>query len=506
MQISHFSIKQLTILASIMMAGTFVVCYLSFRYFWTYDAAMEQVYAQQQEEVHRVKTLLDIQKSNLAQGLVDYAAWDEVAKFIQGQSHDFLDSSLNDHSFAAQQINGIFIFNADVSLIWGRLYDYIYKQELSYEEIRYKFGSLLADSLRSRTDQITPFVQYLVLNGKPHLVATSRVCNSDGMDCDKGYMMFIKQIGDQFSQTLMQATGLDVDIWTKQQAQARNFQPSADVSVIEKLDYRNQPNVCVIIRHLATTPPFITWKELSALLAFACFMFVFNLSVVHIMVKPITRARYALDSLSKGQSSQLTDQDTFISYEMRDFVNRINEIFNQLELKQKELEWLALHDALTTVGNRRSLQQHWTRLLEGQPRCTSVILIDIDFFKPFNDNYGHIEGDKVLQIVAKTLQHCDSDSDKFVARFGGEEFCVILSSDSPIDSIEEANQLRVAIEQLQIAHEFSPISSYLTISAGVVECRLTSSDKLQDKIRLADAALYAAKQQGRNRLVVHVDD
>ncbi|MDN3684317.1 hypothetical protein QW180_13740 [Vibrio sinaloensis] len=89
MQISHFSIKQLTILASIMMAGTFVVCYLSFRYFWTYDAAMEQVYAQQQEEVHRVKTLLDIQKSNLAQGLVDYAAWDEVAKFIQGQSHDF---------------------------------------------------------------------------------------------------------------------------------------------------------------------------------------------------------------------------------------------------------------------------------------------------------------------------------------------------------------------------------------------------------------------------------
>ncbi|MDN3684318.1 hypothetical protein QW180_13745 [Vibrio sinaloensis] len=95
-----------------------------------------------------------------------------------------------------------------------------------------------------------------MLNGKPHLVATSRVCNSDGMDCDKGYMMFIKQIGDQFSQTLMQATGLDVDIWTKQQAQARNFQPSADVSVIEKLDYRNQPNVCVIIRHLATTPPF----------------------------------------------------------------------------------------------------------------------------------------------------------------------------------------------------------------------------------------------------------
>ncbi|WP_043887140.1 diguanylate cyclase [Vibrio sp. 16] len=506
MQISNFSIKQLTVIASIMMAVTFVLFYLTFRYFWTYDTAVELAIERQNEEVRRVKTLIHLQKNDLAKSISDYAAWDEVVDFIEGNNDDLLVDSINEHSFSALQINGVFIFDADVSLMWGRMYDYIYKQELSYDEIRYKFGALLAESLRSRTDRITPFVRFLVLNEQPHLLATSRVCNSDAIDCDKGYMMILKPVGETFSRTLQQATGLQVHIKTKRDDDTILDHAQDNISIIEKNDYRNDETVFLEIHHSVKLPPFITWGELSAVLAFAVFMFAFNLSVVHIMVRPIKRARSALDQLMSGESSQLTQQDTFISYEMRDFVYRVNEVISQLESKQQELEWIAHHDALTKVGNRRSLQQHWQTLVEKQPKHTSLLLIDIDFFKPFNDHYGHVEGDNVLQQVATALKEAPTESSKFVARFGGEEFCVVLSNDSPLNNRQEAEWLRAAVETLKIRHHYSPIAAHLTASIGVADCGLQPLGDLQDLFLVADRALYEAKDAGRNQVVIHFSE
>lgn len=484
------------------MAATFVICYLTFRYFFTYDLAVERALTQQQEEVHRVKTLLRIQKNDLAKNLMDYASWDDVADYIVGHNDELLHDSLNDHSFSSLEVSGVFIFDPNVSLVWGRLYDYVEDKELSYEAIRYKFGALLADSLRSPTDRVTSYIKFLVLNDQPHLMATSRVCNSEGIACDKGFMMMIKPIGQEFSRTLRQATGLTVEIKTKHELDS--FAHLAEnVSVIEKLDYQNESTVFVEVHHSAKIPDFITWRELSAVLAFAIFMFAFNLGLAHIIVKPVKRARSALDSLMSGNASILTEQDSFISYEMRDFVYRINEVFNQLEAKQKELEWLALHDSLTKVGNRRSLQQYWDSLLEqrGQ-RHISLLLIDIDYFKPFNDHYGHIEGDRVLQQVASCLVQTPTQSEKFVARFGGEEFCVVLSSESKIDNQQEAEWLRASIAELQILHEYSPLAGGITVSIGVADCALQPFDELQDIFLVADSALYQAKDLGRNQFVI----
>ncbi len=457
----------------------------------------------QNEEVHRVNTLINLHKNDLAKSLSDYAAWDEVVDFIEGNNDDLLVDSINEHSFSALQVNGVFIFDADVSLVWGRMYDYIYQQDLSYDEIRYNFGALLAESLRSREDRITPFVRFLVIDEQPYLLATSRVCNSDGFECNKGFMMMLKSLGSVFSHTLQQGTGLEVYIKTKRDDDTIWDEAQDNISIIEKNDYRNDQTVFLEIHHSVKLPPFITWGELSAVFAFAVFMFAFNLSVAHIMVRPIKRARITLDSLMSGESSQLTQQDTFISYEMRDFVFRVNEVIRQLESKQQELEWIAHHDALTKVGNRRSLQQHWQTLVENQPKYTSLLLIDIDYFKPFNDHYGHIEGDSVLQQVACALKEASTQCSKFVARFGGEEFCVVLSSDSPINNQQEAEWLRAGVETLNIRHNYSPIATQLTVSIGVADCGLRPLEDLQDLFLLADRALYEAKDAGRNQVVIH---
>ncbi|RTZ16228.1 diguanylate cyclase [Vibrio aquaticus] len=503
MGVGHLSLKQLTLLASLMMASVFVCCYLTFRFFWAYDAEVEQAIGLQQEETQRVKTVLDIQKTELAKSLIDYAAWDDVIDFIDGNNPELLTDSLNSHTFETRRVSGIFIFDENVSLVWGRRYDYLLDLNLSFEEVRYKFGPLLVDALKARTDKITPFVKFLVLDDRPHLFGTSRICNSEGRDCTHGYMMFIKPIDNEFSRTLKNATGIDIEILTAKENTHPLKVNKPNTTVLEKLDYQNRSTVCVLIKHSVKLPDFITWGELSMLFAFAGFMFVFNLSVAHVMVRPIKRARLALNSIQAGERI-VSVEEQFISHEMKDFVCRINEVYAKLDEKQQELEWIARHDALTKVGNRRSLQQHWYALYEQSDHgFACVALIDIDYFKPFNDNYGHIEGDSALSHVAKQLQTTSSKCDKFVSRFGGEEFCVVFTSKTPIDVMHEGEALRQAIEQLHLDHQYSPISSYLTVSIGMADCQNHSLSNQKEVLQVADKALYEAKEQGRNRVVAH---
>lgn len=506
MQVSHLSLKQLTVLASSLMSLVFVVCYVTIHFFWSYDTELQRAKTQQQEELNRVKTVINLQKSEVSAALIDYAAWNDVADYITQPNQEFIDDSINDHTFVSKNLSGIFIFDPNVSLIWGRHYDPIMRQERSYEEIRYKFGSLLSDALKSRTDHISAFSKFLVLNDAPVLVATSRVCNSDGEVCNKGYMLMLKPIGSGFSRMVKQATGIDVEVLTKETAKAKNLADQDNISIIERLDYQNQSTVCIIVRHSTQLPNFLTFSELSAILTFAGFMFIVNLYFAHLMIRPLKAARLALDELSKGHGHHLdiNSADRFISQEMKQLTGQISRVFNELDEQKRALEWSSHHDALTKVGNRRKLQMHWHELANRRVgEYVSVALIDIDYFKPFNDHYGHLEGDVALQSVAQKLERVISDSDKFVARFGGEEFCIVWASEQPIKNNREAQRLIDGINELAIPHLYGAKDRHwLTISAGIVSCEQHSLNCQHEIFLAADRALYQAKERGRNGYVV----
>lgn len=503
MQLSHLSLKHLTLLASLMMAGVFVLCYLSFRYFFTYESAVEHAKYLQAEEVNRVKTVIDLQREELTRSISNYAAWESLSDFIRSPNASFTEQNLRTYTFTAQNLTGVFIFDPKVNLVWGRHYDARAKQDKSYDEIRYRFGALLADSFKSSPGKVEPVVKFMVFNNQPALLATSRICNRDGVECNRGYLVFIKLIGGSFDDMLKQATGIDVEIYTKQQAEAAELSKDENMTVLERVDYQNKSTVCIVINHSVTIPSFITWAELSVLLAFAVFMFGFNLCVVHVMIKPIKQARFALNHLDKERQT-ITEADQYISHEMRDFASRINEVFSELEQNRSELEWLSNHDALTKVANRRKLQIHWLQLQTLQPRqYVSVVLIDVDHFKSFNDNYGHLEGDFILSEIATQLANAETGCNKFIARYGGEEFCVILTSPQAIDNEHEANNLVESINQLAIPHAFSPTADNVTVSVGVADCARQPIDHQHDIFLVADSALYEAKHSGRNKVKVN---
>lgn len=171
----------------------------------------------------------------------------------------------------------------------------------------------------------------------------------------------------------------------------------------------------------------------------------------------------------------------------------------------RELERLSTTDSLTGVANRRSfnefLSREWLReQREQQP--FSVIMIDIDHFKNYNDHYGHLEGDVCLQKVAWALQGALCRPGDLLARYGGEEFVAILPHTDVRGAVELAETMHEKIRELQLKHEDSPVSAHVTISAGIASVIPNQSLSPSQVMAMADKALYEAKQTGRNQSAI----
>lgn len=174
----------------------------------------------------------------------------------------------------------------------------------------------------------------------------------------------------------------------------------------------------------------------------------------------------------------------------------------QLKKAHDKLQLLAVMDGLTGIPNRRRfdeyLETEWRRGYREKTRL-SVILSDIDFFKFYNDTYGHQAGDDCLQRVAQAIQKSVHRASDLAARYGGEEFALILPSTDLEGACEVAESVRAAVEKLNIPHESSKVDDHVTLSLGVASVQPGDETTPEELVALADEALYEAKEDGRNR-------
>lgn len=177
----------------------------------------------------------------------------------------------------------------------------------------------------------------------------------------------------------------------------------------------------------------------------------------------------------------------------------------QLQQANSLLHQLSISDGLTGIPNRRYFEEiyklKWEEARTSQ-KPLSLIMFDIDFFKMFNDSYGHLEGDKCLKVVANTVSKTLGYTSDFCARFGGEEFIGICDTDE-LGAIRISEEIRKSVLDLKIPNINSGVNPFVTISIGVVSVVPNSLIKLEDVIEYADKALYTAKLNGRNQ--VHFD-
>jgi diguanylate cyclase (GGDEF)-like protein/PAS domain S-box-containing protein len=174
-----------------------------------------------------------------------------------------------------------------------------------------------------------------------------------------------------------------------------------------------------------------------------------------------------------------------------------------LKISNKELEELASVDALTQIPNRRmfdlTLQKEWRRMKRSQQPIT-LLMIDIDYFKLYNDNYGHAKGDECLRQLAGTINSCVHRSHDLAARYGGEEFSCILAETDLKGAATVADSILNAIRDRKILHEYSPIADFVTASIGCCCMVPGSNDKPGVLISNADELLYKSKESGRNKV------
>ncbi|MDM5246890.1 MULTISPECIES: diguanylate cyclase [unclassified Lysinibacillus] len=192
---------------------------------------------------------------------------------------------------------------------------------------------------------------------------------------------------------------------------------------------------------------------------------------------------------------QFTTQHILLDEEM----TKSKQLSKLLAEKNNELSEQALRDTLTNLPNRRAFNNKLTQIGQqlSKPKSLTVIMVDIDFFKNFNDYYGHLQGDEALKKVAALIEEIAEKYNAFAARWGGEEF-IIVSHHAAKFAEHVCEEILEEVYNLNIRHERSKIADVVTVSIGMCHAKISISEHLNTCCALADEALYTAKQNGRN--------
>ncbi|MBE9033115.1 diguanylate cyclase [filamentous cyanobacterium LEGE 11480] len=205
---------------------------------------------------------------------------------------------------------------------------------------------------------------------------------------------------------------------------------------------------------------------------------------------------------------ELAKSFTHMSKQLQDLFNnletRIQSRTAELEAANQELEILSTLDGLTQIANRRQFDTYLEQEYQRQRRTQqplALIMLDVDYFKRYNDHYGHLRGDECLKQVAQVLQQVVKRPTDLVARYGGEEFVIVLPLTDTAGAIVIAETVQQTLAASQYAHQASEISDYLTLSIGIAAVPQIPTEQATDLVATADQCLYQAKQQGRDRWI-----
>jgi diguanylate cyclase (GGDEF)-like protein len=288
---------------------------------------------------------------------------------------------------------------------------------------------------------------------------------------------------------------------------------SAAMSILDQITY-GQILVYIIaiiaIAEFTCLEPVILFPMfLSCQVVFVVFLPIFQGSTTKVYGNIVNSTIFVLLSLVIARMLYKSRVENFINRKTIEENNEaLNEINRELQEANETLEKLSITDALSDLNNRRKFDEaialEWNRCKRHGVQL-SILFIDIDYFKLYNDNYGHQSGDVCIKQIAKILKGSSRRASDFAARYGGEEFVVVLSHIGMDEAYEAAESIRKDVESLKIVHDYSNISNYVTVSLGIYTCVPTKEISIDEFIGKADKALYMAKKNNRNQVYVYKD-
>lgn len=480
-----------------------------------------------ERELSRITNALGQSQNALIAQTRDWAHWDDTHAFVQGNDDNYTSTNFSREMFEDLQDQAMIYFSPDRQPLWIAGID--------PDTDAYTTCTSAADDCRWAApfvDVLRPFLRNVPPSGLglnlalpwPALAGIAPILRTDRSGPAHGWLVKLKLIDERLSGLIDEQTGLPVTI----SAQSPGHTPEKGITLIREPD------------QLLTSTPLTTHTEGPSLqlstviprqrfqtaarifrysLAWTAVLLVVVMAVVvallaFIVLKPLnqltrfTSGQQRVNAMLEGKTdgdvplTLLKRQDEFGNL-ARHFQRLLDHQRNQAAM----LLELSQHDPLTGLANRRLFDARLNaELIDVSKGPTSVLMIDIDHFKRYNDHYGHPEGDACLIKVSEAMEQSLFRPGYLVARTGGEEFSALLPDTTAEEATEHAETLRQAIIDLAIPHEDSPVLKVVSVSIGVAVCEGPRRRSGSALMRNADQALYKAKEGGRNRVAMFGQD
>ncbi len=497
-----------------------------------YSSFMELEQNEAEENLRRIFYALDREVVHLDLLCRDWAVWDDSYEFMRSRSEVFIASNLNEETQRNNRLSLLAYCAPDGSVVWAQAMN-----PVSAEPIVFDFlggGRIARDhpvflATRSKTG-------ICVTEHGPLLFSTRAILRSDESGPSNGFLVMGRLLDQDTQDILRQQTRIPFEVIFplvdgQTQCESGGLGKMNGENVTYATEYAGDViRICSAYRDQDGHPIFgvdyqfpreIT-KEGLANMRFAALILAVSSVVILVMLnfllqvvvlRPVQRLTEHAAHLERAgdYSARLNmDREDEIGRLARSFdamVQTVSERTEDLKRANERLTQLSLLDGLTGIPNRRMFdtyfKQEWRRAVR-EKTPLSVVLLDVDSFKLFNDRHGHQKGDLCLVDVAAVLQQQIHRPADLAARYGGEEFVLVLPNTEAAGASLLAERIRLAVRELRIGHGASEASPWVTVSQGVATMipLLEQGDHgMADLLARADQALYAAKDQGRDRVV-----
>ncbi len=462
-------------------------------------------------------------------GVINYdnAVWDDTYNFINDRNEEFTESNFVIDAYKSLGLNGIHLYDIAGRRVWSRAWHKVSWSPLAFAPFDLPSPFVKAHVLVSKKMVINngnkPLTRagFTILNGKLILFAATSIFKANLQESTNGTMLFWRLFDDDVLTDLQKRAGINFtvelvkDNQNKLSLSSKNSFKANSYRTEQEYIFDYIPFVSgaggIKITYYAPMRQFTsTWFNHSTIitsLLFLLTLLIITLFAHYVIIRPIIKADKMVNAIIKDNDHSVRFSSSRED-ELGTLFNLIDRLLDDVVSSEQELishnlrlQNISRTDGLTNIPNRRAFDIYMTNLLETSQngREISILVCDVDYFKKYNDCYGHAMGDKTLCAIADCLRKNLHEDTDFVARYGGEEFVIILNDTSESNALSVANNLVKKVSGLNISHKESEVFDLITISIGLHTFRVSAGLQYMSLFELADQALYQAKNQGRNR-------
>jgi|GEM_PF-2561301 len=493
--------------------------FLFYRLAVVYPQLSDQVLQSHQSDFKSLASAFEAEKDQLKLLLYDWAKWDDLYGYMKSPYSTFEKSNLVPSILEDAKLSGIYLLGAGQSLVLGM------EQEIKGQYIRHaealsskRFDISIKMNQSNSSDMHCAFQH---IENQLILFCSTSIQDSNESLPANGFLVFTRSFDSEKLEKIKVLANVDFSITSFESHLSYSPNNINDAYKVRELSSHYSlgfpseiPGKMDFIVHANyskdSLPERIDKQTIIAIGFLLIIPFIMIYVISKLVLNPLTyMSNFILSLKMQEQPPRLPRSGAIV--EVNIIGKALLDLMEHVENDKRLLEQKSLTDALTGVSNRGAFDEHLEELWRASSRGTKPIviaLIDIDFFKKFNDSLGHQKGDEALKAVALALKGACRRATDRMFRYGGEEFAMTMVLENVEDLTIVMETIQDAIEQLKYPHPDSVISSNITISSGACLIPVTGDwmkhSSAGTALQIADKALYEAKQQGRNRYVVHV--